>query len=181
MGKLEDFLSGIRILEEIDSPINGKVKVVKSIAWGTYFQVADLTQSGGILKGVWNKSLKKLSSRKDDINNCLVIGLGGGTVVGLVKKYWPNASVLGVDIDPIMVELGRKYLNMENVEVVIGDGFDFVKKENKSGSKYDLVLTDTYIGDSYPEKFESSSYISLVKKSLTKGGVAIFNRLYYDE
>jgi spermidine synthase len=180
MGKLEDFLSGTKVLEEAQSPVNGRVTVIRSMAWGTYIQVDNLTQSGGILKNVWKRSLKRIKNQELKIKNCLVVGLGGGTVVGLVKKYWPDAGVAGIDIDPIMVELGRKYLKMENVDVVIGDGFEYIKKEAKKGESYDLILTDTYIGNDYPKRFESDNYIKYVKRSLSKEGKAVFNRLYFD-
>lgn len=184
MGKLGDFLTGTKILEEAESPINGRIRVMRGLAFGTYIQVDGLTQSGGILKNVWNKSLRRLQRTKNKVQRCLILGLGGGTVAGLVREYWPEAKITGVDLDLKMVEMGRKYLNLDKyeVEVVIGDAFEYLDQSAKNkGQRYDLILVDLYIGREFPEKFESEHYIQLIRTVLASGGKAIFNRLYYGE
>jgi spermidine synthase len=125
------------------------------------------------------------------------LGLAGGSVAKLVRKYWGwDVEITGVDIDPVMVEMGRKHLGLDKykVNVVIEDAHEFLRKtENqkrasakasgdaKPNTKYDLICIDLYIGDQYPAKFESDNYIQLVRTVLASGGVAVFNRLYYDE
>jgi spermidine synthase len=105
------------------------------------------------------------------------LGLGGGTAAKLVRKYWPESKITGVDIDPVIVELGRKYLSLESASIysIVEDAYDFVQKGKK---KYDLILVDLYLGDKYPERFEEIKFVENVKKLLNKDGVAIFNRLY---
>ncbi len=199
MGKIEDLLTGTKILERINSPLNGEIVVIRGLIFGTYIQVGGLTQSGGILKSVWRKPLKKLANSKKQVEEVLILGLGGGTVAGLVREYWPEARITGVDLDPIMVELGRRYLGLDkyNVNVVIGDAFDFLKNMKHEirnskrkilntkfkilNSKYDLVLVDLYIGSEYPKKFEEEEFIKRTKLVLKQNGVVIFNRLYYGE
>lgn len=179
-----DFLSGTTVLEEIDSPINGKITVVKSLAFGTYIQVGGLTQSGGILYDVWKKPLKKVAGNDKQVARVLILGLGGGTVVKLVRKFWPEAKITAVDLDPTMVELGKKYLglNAQDIKVVISDAFSFLAG-HKSVTTYhfDLILIDLYVGFEFPKEFESEKYISLVKTHLANDGMAIFNRLYYGD
>ncbi|MBI3443181.1 hypothetical protein HY008_00765 [Candidatus Woesebacteria bacterium] len=176
MSKLVDFLSGSRILEEVESPINGKLTVIRNLAWGTYIKAHGVTQSGGVLKKVWESTIKSLiTSHKSPVTNCLILGLGGGSVAQLIRKYWPEAKITGVDIDPVIIELGTRYLALDRkeVKVVIQDAMDFVSSVYSSGA-YDLICVDLYIGDKYPKKFESEDFLKL----LTKGDVAIFNRLY---
>lgn len=175
--KLTHFLSGIKILEETHSEINGGIQVVRDLTWGTYIKVGGLTQSGGILFDVWQSALHKLQKIKPEIKNCLILGLGGGSVAVLVHKYWPEVRITGVDIDPKMVEMGKKYLGLEkvNAEVIIIDAEDFVKKVRE---KFDLVLVDMYCGDKFPEKFESEDFIKSIRSLTEKDGISIFNRLY---
>jgi len=183
-------------LEEVDSPINGKIRVVKSLGYGTYIQVDNLTQSGGVVYEVWRTVLKKISHYPLIISHCLILGLGGGSAAKLVKKYWPEAKVTGVDIDPIMVELGKKYLGLPDIKTVIDDAENFLltishpaRRSYASGAtggqpstiKYDLVLVDTYLGDKYPKKFESDEFLKSVRRLLFNGGIAVFNRLYFGE
>lgn len=181
MGKLEDFLTGTQILEEVDSPINGKISVIRSLVFGTYVSVGGLTQSGGVLKNIWKKTFKILKNKKTKkIKKCLILGLGGGTAAKLIGEFWPGAKITGVDIDPLMVKLGNKYLGLDKcgVNVVIGDAKDYVRLSSKSKRKFDLILVDLYIGDEFPKKFESEAFLKLILKLLSIDGTAIFNRLY---
>ena len=59
---ITDFLAGKKVLEEIESPINGKLQVIRDLAWGTYVVGGGLTQSGGILEKIWNNTLKEIQN-----------------------------------------------------------------------------------------------------------------------
>ena len=181
---VSDFLSGIKILEEVTSPINGKIQVVRSLGLGNYIQVEGLTQSGGVVNEVWRTTLRKIRSTKSEIRNCLILGLGGGSAAKLVRKFWPDAKITGVEIDPIMVNLGKKYLKLDavGVDVIIDDAYKFVANSSKLiAQSYDLILVDLYIGYDVPEKFQSENYIHLVRSLLVRSGTAVFNRLYFGE
>lgn len=169
---------GTKILEEIESKFNGDLRVVRSLGLGTYIQADGLTQSGGIVESFWRQTLKKIYNSKFTINNCLILGLGGGTVAKLVRKNWKDAKITGVDIDPIIVDLGRKYLDLDKfeVKVIIKDAAQYTKY-NIQHTNFDLVIVDLYQGDKFPKKFESEIFL----KSLTKNGLVIFNRLYYKD
>jgi spermidine synthase len=184
MSNIIDFLSGTKTLEEVESPINGKITVVKSLAFGTYIQVGGLTQSGGILYDVWKKPLEKVASIKKQVARVLILGLGGGTAAKITKKLWPEAKITGVDLDPLMVEMGKKYLGLDNsnVRVFIEDAFQFLTdRQSPTTYHFDLILIDLYVGFEFPKDFESEKYIHLVKSLLANNGIAIFNRLYYGD
>ena len=168
---------GTKILEERKSKYNGNIKVVRSLGFGTYIQVGGLTQSGGIVADVWRTTLKKL--RTKEIKNCLILGLGGGSAAKLVRKYWPDCKIIGVDIDPVMVELGKKYLGLDKVqvEVHVQDALKFVNNYPLSTVRCDLVVVDLYCGDEFPKKFEDEKFLKL----LTKNKLVVINRLYYGE
>lgn len=171
---------GTKILEERESKFNGHLRVVKSWGLGTYIQADGLTQSGGIVESIWNSTLKKLKNSKiPRIQNVLILGLGGGTVAKLIRKYWPEAKITGVDIDPMMIELGTRHLGLGNndVKIVIQDAFGYCLLPNA----YDLVIVDLYNGDKFPKKFESKNYIQLIRNILSRSGMAVFNRLYYKD
>jgi spermidine synthase len=173
-----NFLSGLKVLEEINSPINGQIKVIRSLGFGTYLQVGGLTQSGGVVYDVWKSTLKQIKNK--DIKSVLVLGLGGGSVVTLINKYFPKVKITGVDIDIKMVEMGRKYLGLNklDLDIVIQDAFKFCLKDK---NKYDLIVVDLYRGDTFPKAFESAEFLDIIKKLLEDKGMIIFNRLYYGE
>ena len=172
---------GTTILEERKSKFNGNIRVLETWGMGTYIQAEGLTQSGGIVEEIWKSTLKKISHQPLTINNCLILGFGGGTVAKLIRKQWPNAKIAGVDIDPVIVELGKKYLGLDETEVIIKitDAANLPNFPNHPNQKYDLVIVDLYNGDKFPAKFATENYIHLVRSLLARSGVVIFNRLRY--
>ena len=163
---------GMKILDEVKSKYNGNLRVVKSFGLGTYIQSDGLTQSGGIVETFWKQTLKKIShSTIQPFNNILILGLGGGTVTKIIRKLWPKAKITGVDIDSLIVDLGKKYLDLDADKIYIQDTADF----NTKG--YDLVIVDLYKGDMFPKKFEDEKFL----KKLSQNKLVIFNRLYYKE
>jgi len=184
MNKTLDFLAGIKILEEVNSPINGKLTVVKDLAWGMYIKGGGLTQSGGVAEKVWRTSLNEVKGKGLEVKGCLILGLGGGGIAKIVRKNWPDAKIVGVDVDPIIVDLGKKYLGLDKlgVEIVIQDARDYITNNSKLRAKnFDLVCIDMYVGDKVPAKFESGEFLELILELLTRDGLAVFNRLYYGE
>lgn len=163
---------GTRILEERKSKFNGNLRVVKSFGLGTYIQSDGLTQSGGIVETFWKQTLKKVKN-SSTVSRVLVLGLGGGTIIKLIKNNWPDAKITGVDIDPLIVELGRKYLGLNgaNLQIKIQDAAKPIS------GLFDLVIVDLYQGDKYPKKFEDREFL----KMLSSHKLVIFNRLYYKE
>jgi SAM-dependent methyltransferase len=184
MSRTTDFLAGVKVLEEVESPINGKLTVIRDLAWGTYIKGDWLTQSGGVAKKVWETSLRNVRSQKSKVTSCLILGLGGGGFVSVIKKHWPEAKITGVDVDPVIVELGKRYLglNEADVKIIIEDASDYLSQRSKvKGQKFDLICIDIYVGDQFPKKFETENFFKLILKILTANGIAVFNRLYYGE
>ena len=157
---------GTKILETRRSKYNRDVRVLKTWGIGIYIQSGGLTQSGGIVEQIWKSTLKRLSAK--DIRKILILGLGGGTVAGLIRKKYPNAKITGVEIDPMMIELGKQYLNLGDlgIDIKIQDANKFKLKG------YDLVIIDTYLGD---------KYVDLFSEKLLKSKIVVFNRLFYGD
>lgn len=174
---------GTKILEERKSKYNGNLRVVKTFGMGTYIQSNGLTQSGGIVETIWKQTLRFLNHKSLIINHCLILGLGGGTVAKLIRNKYPNAKITGVEIDPLMVELGKKYLGLDqiNVDIKISDALNFLELPTHNSQHYNLVVIDLYNGDQFPKEFESEKYLHLIENILSKSDVVIFNRLYYGE
>lgn len=162
-------------MEERESKFNGHLRVVRTFGLGTYIQADGLTQSGGIVERIWKQALRKVHGSLITVHRSLILGLGGGTAAKLIQKYWPWAKIVGVEIDPVMVELGKRYLRLDSskTKITIQDAYDYCLVPNA----YDLVVVDLYHGDKFPKKFESEKFL----KRLTKNGMVIFNRLYFGD
>lgn len=165
------------ILEEVESPINGKLQVVRTFE-GIRILGAGISQSGWLVRKIWDEALKKLKEEKPDVGSVVILGLGGGSIAELVSYYWPQADIVGVDKDPIMLSLGKKYLHLgeiPNLEVVEGDAVEFIDKRKE---KPDVILVDVYVGQEIPDRFKTEEFLQKLKDTAKKGGVVGVNHLY---
>lgn len=172
---------GTKILEETTLKYNGHIRVVRTLGLGTYIQVEGLTQSGGVVEDIWRDTLKKLqNSKHPKLQTCLILGLGGGSAAKWVRNLWPKAKITGVEIDPVMVELGTKHLGLgnNNVVIIIADAYEYLSKIKNN---FELILVDVYQGDEVPKKFESLKFLNNLKNHISEKGIVVFNRLYFGE
>ncbi|MFN8848035.1 MAG: polyamine aminopropyltransferase [Bdellovibrionales bacterium] len=79
--------------------------------------------------------------------NILVIGGGDGGTIREVLKYPQVKKVTMVEIDEAVVRASQEFLpslssafKNDKLELIIGDGIDFVKKANEA--QYDLIIVD---------------------------------------
>ena len=173
---------GTKILEERTSKYNGHLRVLKTFGMGTYIQSNGLTQSGGIVESIWKSALRQIKNKQSlplRGKKILILGLGGGTLAKLLRKKYPESTITGIEIDSLMIELGKKYLNLDdfNTEIIIKD----VRKMKFKKNSFDLIIVDMYQGDNFPREFESEKFIESIKKALTKNGTIIINRLYFGD
>lgn len=165
-----------RIIFKTKSEINGKIIVKEQFGHYTLY-VQDLIQSGGIIKDIWKKPIKKIKKGLE-VKNCLVLGLGGGTLVQLIKARWPEAKITGIEIDPEIVKIGKQFFHLDkidNLEMINQDAFSWLAKSQDK--KFDLILVDFYLGYQFPQQAEGDEFIKKLKKILTKKGLVVFNRL----
>jgi spermidine synthase len=163
-----------RIIESSQSDFNGRIEVVSSLAWGKYIRVGGITQSGGVVEKIWRSVFKKI---KGDFKEILILGLGGGSVAKVLRGRFKKARITGVEIDPLMVNFGKKYLGLDNskVKIEVEDAKKWLLENKK---KFDLIIVDIYQGKTYPPFFESDLFLKFLKSHLVVGGIVVFNRLY---
>lgn len=197
MSVLTKFLP--KTLIKINSSINGEISVIEQLG-KRKIVVGGLTQSGPMVQEVWDEAIKQLNTKYIIPNTILILGLGGGSLVKLLNKKFDNAKIIGVEIDPLMIDLGKKYLELEkakNLKIVISDANRYIsqyssnkrrEREVSDGSSrtlfsnnnlFDLILVDLYQGDKVPKFLENKLFLKNIKKILTKNGIVVFNRLCY--
>ncbi|RJR28422.1 hypothetical protein C4564_05570 [Candidatus Microgenomates bacterium] len=166
-----------------NSPFNGPIKVVVSFG-KLYIDAGGLMQSGNFLLQTWVKGLKKLKIFQKNPQKILLLGLGGGSFIQLSKKYFPRASVLAVDIDPVIVDIGKKYLDLcesKHVTIRIEDAQKTVARLCKQKQTFDLIFVDLYQGYQVPVFVEDAKFLRSLAELKTKNGDLIFNRLYFQK
>ncbi len=75
----------------------------------------------------------------------LLLGLGGGSAARGVRAVAPDARIVGVEIDPRVVALARRWFDLDalGVEVVVDDARRYLAR---SRARFDAVLEDVFVG-----------------------------------
>ncbi len=119
----------------------------------------------------------------------LIVGLGGGGIATAMQQVFPNAAIDAVEIDPAVVRMARRYFGFqpgERTAVYEEDGRVFVKRMQRRGVKYDLVVLDAYDHEYIPEHMLTLEFLQEVKSILGERGVLAGNtftssKLYHHE
>lgn len=166
------------------SPLNGQLTIKRDLK-GFRVVAGGLTQSGGQVEVLWKQALKFLRKQTPTFlpRNALLLGLGGGSNAELVSRLWPQVKITAVEIDPVMVEIGRKYFKLNQINdlaVEISDAVSYVLDRAKSSpGKFDLILVDLYVGRDYPRAAGAEIFLQGIGSLLSSGGRVVFNRLNY--
>ncbi|MBI4991254.1 methyltransferase domain-containing protein [Candidatus Gottesmanbacteria bacterium] len=166
-----------QLLSTYHSKINGEIKVVESFGRRAIY-VDGAPQSGAEIWPMWEKIIKNLELK---IKNCLILGVGGGDVIKIIRKYYPEAVITGVEIDPIMIDIARKYFNIKSsdkLKIIHADAFAWIKLEKK---KFDLIIFDLYLGKFNPPNARTISFLDDLKKLSNDRGFILYNAHYQND
>ncbi len=105
----------------------------------------------------------------------LVIGLGGGTLPSFLHKHYPAAVIDAVDIDPVVVDVARRYFGFRDDALMkghVGDGRRFVEEVRQP---YDMIFLDAYGSDSVPEHLATEEFLRAVRRAVKPDGIVVGN------
>lgn len=183
---LSDFLP--KIVYTTESKYNGRIDVYEHN--GHYrLAVGNTTQSLSsgaphASRGTWGKMADLVASEQPQAKQVLLLGLAGGTVPHLLSKKLPNAAITAVEIDSEMVDVAKKFFDLDsipNLNVVVGDAFGVVAGPaafELTEKSFDALIVDIYHGEAFPDLAKSGSFFANLKKMLKSGGLIVFNRIY---
>lgn len=178
-GKIGGIMSYIFPLqvEATSSQYNSFLEILLSN--GKYLMNSERSNySFGSLHKIFESTFRDIKLENLNISNCLVLGLGGGSVVELIKeKYKSDMPITAVEIDPVVIQLGYKYFdfgNYKDLTIVNDDAYGFVKS---SDLKYDLIIIDLYISDEVPGEFHTKEFVLALQNSSHNNTIILFNKM----
>lgn len=158
--------------KKYDSKVNGELTLRSYLFGGWYLKIkAGEYYSGSYLEKMWFSALKKLDLVKKPAE-ILVLGLGAGSVLKAIKKYWPKSKVIAVDYDLVMIELAQQIYGVTLVNCIVSDALDFLKRNDK---KFDLIVIDIFSGNDPSPLLADEEFIKSTKMSLNNNGTVIAN------
>jgi len=134
--------------------------------------------SFGELHIIFDELFQKIDIKKYDFKNVLILGMGAGSIISLLREeYAINCSITAIEKDEIVIELAKKYFNIEkfkSLTILNADAFEFTRT---TMNKYDLIISDLFVDDNVPKKFASDEYLINLKRISNEGSCLIYNKL----
>ena len=94
---------------------------------------------------VWDPlALAALLARGGRPRSVLLLGLGGGAAVRLLRRHLAPERIVAVESDPVHVEVARRFFGVggAGVEVVLADARRWVR--DAAGERFDVVIDDLF-------------------------------------
>lgn len=117
-----------------------------------------------------------LSRIENDVpTRALVLGLGNATVPRFIHAMEPDAHVLAMELDPVIVNVAREQFGF-NGDVVIGDAIQGIKNLKDD---YTLIFVDCFVGDedlSMDPGMASEDFVAALDDRLAPDGILVVNQ-----
>ena len=163
-------------LERRTSPLSGELTV--SIHKGQYkLSTQEAIYSFGNRYSSFSTAFKALDTNNKPIESVLVLGFGLGSVVDLLKKNTTIQSIIALDVDPVVIDLAKKYLNSathQKIEFLCADATEFMQQRKE---KFDLVIFDVFVGDKTPLQFMQQACLVQLKSLVKSKGMLLYSKL----
>lgn len=162
------------IFSTTSSDFNKKIEVRKSLG-KLSLRVNNITQSGGIVDNIY----KKIYLPPGDRKKVLILGFGAGSFAKLISKKYPLSTIVGVEIDPKIIQIAKKFFEineLRKLKTVCTDGMEYMRNNRKI---FDLIFVDLYFGEKINREVGNRFFLNSLKKSLEKEGEVIFNLINF--
>ncbi|MDQ3992202.1 MAG: fused MFS/spermidine synthase [Actinomycetota bacterium] len=132
---------------------------------------ADTVLTGGI----WDTFLAVPPLLGRPVQRVAILGNAGGTTARAFAVFYPDAEIDGVELDPAVTAVGRRYLGLGDnprLRVHTADARPFLRR---TGERYDLVFVDAYRPPYVPFYLATREFFRLVRERLRPGGIVALN------
>lgn len=124
---------------------------------------------------IWDLLLLPAFLLKTPPKKVLLLGLGGGTLVHTLRRFFPTCHITCVELDAQHIHIAKRYFKIptENVRIVHGDAYGFL---NDTRQRFDLIVDDVFQHVSgQPERASPAIDASVYERHLTADGLLAMN------
>lgn len=150
---------------------------------GTYLlDSKSVNYSFGGLHTAFAETFAEIELSRLPFKNALVLGLGAGSVPFLLRQAGLTGLITGVELDPVVVEIGKQYFNIQAIDglnIVEADAVEFVRTQNEE-TRWDLIVSDLFIDKTVPPEAETAEFLGDLSRLLSPQGLLIYNRIRID-
>jgi spermidine synthase len=125
--------------------------------------------------GYWDQFLLAPVMHGPGFGSLAMIGYAGGTVGRAYGTFWPGVNVLGIELDPQVTAVGRRYFGLASnprVRVATADGRPYLETHT---TRYDAIFLDAFRQPYIPFYLTTQEFWSLASDRLNPGGMVMAN------
>ena len=125
--------------------------------------------------GVWDAFLAVPPLLGRPLERVAILGNAAGTTARALGVYFPRARIDGVELDPAVSRVGRRWFGLgdnPNLTVHDADARPFLRRTD---TRYDLVVVDAYYQPYLPFYLATREFFALVRERLAPGGIVALN------
>jgi spermidine synthase len=125
--------------------------------------------------GYWDLFLVPPSLLEHPVRRVAILGNAGGTVARALRRFYPQARIDGVEIDPKVSSIGERYFGLEPgplMHLYNEDARPFLLAHK---FRYDVICVDAYRQPYVPFYLATREFYQLVRSRLRPGGIVALN------
>jgi spermidine synthase len=125
--------------------------------------------------GVWDAFLVLPPLLGRPVERVAILGNAGGTTARAFGVYYPRAQIDGVELDPAVSRVGRRFFGLDDnprLTVHDADARPFLRR---SRDRYDLIVVDAYHQPYVPFYLATREFFRLARERLAPGGILALN------
>ncbi len=125
--------------------------------------------------GVWDAFLVVPPLLDRPLRSVAILGNAGGTIARAFGVYYPEAAIDGVELDPAVSRVGRRYFGLDDnprLTVYDADARPFLRRTDE---RYDLIVADAYHQPYVPFYLATREFFRLARERLAPGGILALN------
>jgi len=114
------------------------------------------------------------------VKRVLVLGVGGGASIHLLRHFVHPETIVGVELNPVHMHVARRFFGLkhDSIQLVLADAVQWI--EDYQGEKFDLIIDDLFAeenGEPVPAVASNPGWFNRLLKHLSKGGLIVKNFL----
>ncbi len=169
--KQSTFYHDIRV---IDQPIAGR-GLARLLQLDTTAEGAQIVATGELVFG-YQRFWKLGYLLVPNLRSALFIGGGGFGMPQHLQRKAPDAKVTVVELDPAVIETGRRYFRLAEFPMITVEAMDARRFLDGTKQRFDLIFGDAYSGvHSVPAHLLSREFFQQVADRLEPDGVYMMN------
>lgn len=174
---------GLLVHQEFDE--QGLIEIVetegvRSLHFGTSPRQSSMyIAEPQLLHSAYAKAMMSWLMFKEQPNNVLMIGLGGGLLTKYLLYQFPNCQIKTIEFRQSIIKVARRFFQLPlepRLKIKVGDGAEYIKQQSKITSKqHDLIMIDAFDDVGMANTMQGTTLFSACETLLSNKGILVIN------